>query len=307
MLSSIFTLAALPLLSSTAYAAAVGQKGFCLGAVIGSTTQCKTQQDYENDFDALATAGSSIVRVYAASQCDTAQNILPAAKAKGFKVVLGVWPDTPESLEADMQACQTYVPQYPEQVYAVTVGSETLYRGNFTGQQLMDKINQVKAVLPDGTKMGTADSWNKFADGTADPLIKGGVDILLANGFSYWQASPADNASHVFFDDMMQALGHIQEVAGSLDAIEFWSGESGWPTDGGSNYGAAIASTATAAEFYQQGFCGLLDWGVSAFYFEAFDEPWKPNSVGQDGAAEIETTWGAFTVNRTAKFNVQCT
>lgn len=60
----------------------------------------------------------------------------------------------------------------------MTVGSETLYRGNFTGSTLLEKINDVKAVLPDGIKMGTADSWNKYADGTADAVIKGGVDLL---------------------------------------------------------------------------------------------------------------------------------
>ena len=27
-------------------------------------------------------------------------------------------------------------------------------------------------------KVGTADSWNKYADGTADDIVRGGVDIL---------------------------------------------------------------------------------------------------------------------------------
>ena len=76
------------------------------------------------------------------------------------------------------------MPQYKDQVYAVTVGSETLYRGNFTGEELLSKINDIKSALP-GTKVGTADSWNKYADGTADALIKGGVDLLLANAFAY--------------------------------------------------------------------------------------------------------------------------
>ena len=117
-------------------ALAAGQKGFALGSVIGSATTCKATSDYENDFDAIKSAsGSTIVRIYAASQCDTAKNILPAAQKKGFKVVLGVWPDTEESLKADKAALQQYVPQYPDQVYAVTVGSETLYRGNFTGTE----------------------------------------------------------------------------------------------------------------------------------------------------------------------------
>jgi glucan 1,3-beta-glucosidase len=64
-------------------------------------------------------------------------------------------------------------------VYAITVGSETLYRGNFTGSQLLSKIEEVKAIVK-GTniKVGTADSWNKYADGTADDVIKGNVDIL---------------------------------------------------------------------------------------------------------------------------------
>jgi glucan 1,3-beta-glucosidase len=57
------------------------------------------------------------------------------------------------------------------------VGSETLYRGNFTGEELLGKINEVQEMFPK-TLIGTADSWNKYDDGTADPLIKGGVKLL---------------------------------------------------------------------------------------------------------------------------------
>ena len=249
-----------------------GTLGFALG-MQNPNGSCKSTSDYESDFDAIqSNTGSTIVRGYSASQCNTAQQILPAAKSKGFKVVLGVWPDTGESFNADKQALSTYVPQYPDQVYAVTVGSETLYRGTFTGPELLEKINDVKAILPN-TKLGTADSWNKYADGTADAVIKGGVDLLMANAFAYWQGqNVGSGAEYTYFDDVQQALGHIQEVAGSLDSIEFWNGETGWPTDGGTNYGPAIASTANAATFYSQGVCGMLDWGVNVFYFEAFDE-----------------------------------
>lgn len=105
---------------------------------------------------------------------------------------------------------------------------------------------------------------------------------------------------------MAQALGHIQSVTGSVDAIEFWTGETGWPTDGGSNYGAATASTANANTFFHQGVCAALAWGTNVFYFEAFDEPWKPASVGQAGTPAIETTWGAMTANRGTKFSLKC-
>ena len=85
-------------------------------------------------------------------------------------------PDTDESYQADKKAIQTYAPAYLDQVYAITVGSESMYRGNFTGEQLLAKIQDMKATFP-SVKVGTADSWNKFQDGTADPIIKN-ADIL---------------------------------------------------------------------------------------------------------------------------------
>ncbi|KAK0273884.1 glycoside hydrolase 3 protein [Friedmanniomyces endolithicus] len=285
-----------------------GNLGFALGTKKADGT-CKYTQDYEDDFSAIRSAsGSTLVRGYAASDCNCAQQILPAAKNKGFKVILGIWPDTDASYAADKAAIQTYANQYADQVYAVTVGSETLYRGNFTGEQLLEKINDVKSILPSSVKIGTADSWNKYADGTADALIKSGnVDILLANAFSYWQGKEVGaGATYTYFDDVQQALGHVQSLSGSMDRIEFWNGETGWPTDGGTNYGPATASTSLASEFYTQAVCGMLDWGVNVFFFEAFDEPWKPSSVGDNGNAEDETHWGAMKADRSSKYSLKC-
>ena len=71
--------------------AATGTMGFALGTKMGSG-ECKSQQDYEADFDAIKSgSGSTVVRGYSASDCNMAKNALPAAKSKGFKVVLGIW------------------------------------------------------------------------------------------------------------------------------------------------------------------------------------------------------------------------
>ena len=139
--------------------------------------------------------------------------------------------DTDDSYNADLSAITTYAPQFKDQVYAITVGSESLYRGNFTGPQLSAKIQAVKSALS-WSKVGTADSWNKYADGTADAVIQGKPDILLVNAFGYWQGDVISNATHQYFDDMMQAYQHIQSIAGSNHNIELWTGETGWPTDG---------------------------------------------------------------------------
>jgi glucan 1,3-beta-glucosidase len=77
-------LAAAPLAVS-----ATGTLGFSLGAQ-NPDGSCKKTSDYESDFDALK-AHTTLVRTYSADQCDTAKNIIPAAKNKGFKVILAVW------------------------------------------------------------------------------------------------------------------------------------------------------------------------------------------------------------------------
>jgi len=298
-LSSIIpvALATAPILVSAA-----GTLGFALGDKKSDGT-CKFQADYAADFKTISST-SKLVRVYAASDCNTAQEILPAAEAAGFQVILGIWPDTDESFAADKAAVVAHAPSYPKQVYAITVGSETLYRGNFTGPELFAKIKEVKQAVPQ-FKVGTADSWNKFQDGTGDALISGGVDIVLCNGFSYWQGMAINNATMSFFDDVQQAFGHIQAVSGSVTTPELWVGETGWPS-GGSKYEAAIPGTANAKTYWDIAVCGILKWGVNVFFFEAFDEPWKPISTGQDGTVADETHWGAWNADRTSKYDMTC-
>ena len=56
--------------------------------------------------------------------------------------------------------------------------------------------------------------------------------IRLVNAFGYWQGQEISNASATYLDDLQQAFGVIQSVAGSTDKIELWNGETGWPTTG---------------------------------------------------------------------------
>ncbi|KAI0172512.1 glycoside hydrolase family 17 protein [Hypoxylon sp. FL1284] len=287
-------------------ASAAGQLGFSLGNKKSDGT-CKESSDYKADFAALSKETSaSVVRIYAASDCDVASLILPAAKAANFKVVLGIWPDTDESFKADKAAVVEFAPKYKEQVYGITVGSESLYRGNFTGAELSSKIEDVRSAVGKGFKVGTADSWNKYADGTADAVVESGAaDILLCNAFSYWQGQVLANATGSFYDDMYQAFGRIQEKAGGTDKVELWVGETGWPT-AGDRYQNAQPGLKAADTYFSQAVCGMLDWGFNVFFFEAFDEEWKPPSVGEDGSVADETSWGAMTADRKAKYNLKC-
>lgn len=80
-----------PVLLALAPAAvsALAPLGFALGTK-NPDGSCKYTADYEADFDTLKSQ-STIVRGYAADDCNFAQQVLPAAKNKGFQVLLGIW------------------------------------------------------------------------------------------------------------------------------------------------------------------------------------------------------------------------
>jgi glucan 1,3-beta-glucosidase len=77
------------LAAAPALVSARGTLGFSLGDKNADGT-CKSTKDYESDFDNLKSL-ATLVRTYSGTECDTPQNIIPAAKNKGFKVVLGIW------------------------------------------------------------------------------------------------------------------------------------------------------------------------------------------------------------------------
>lgn len=140
------------------------------------------------------------------------------------------------SFQKDFAALKKVVPGSEAVVEAITVGSETLYRGDLTGPQLHNYISAVRKHFPSIT-VGTADSWNKFADGTADNLFTTHtaenplVTYVLANAFPYWQGTPVAQAHTTYFNDMAGARSHIEKVAGAnAHKIKVLNGETGWPT-----------------------------------------------------------------------------
>ncbi|PLB43770.1 hypothetical protein P170DRAFT_514095 [Aspergillus steynii IBT 23096] len=282
--------ALLPCLLAAVPAVTAAEQGK-LGIALGNKNvngQCKTVSDYEADFDALRKV-TTLVRTYSASDCDTAKNIIPAAKNKKFQVVLGVWPDYDDSFNKDFGILKQYVHGNEDVVYGITVGSEVLYRGGLSPAKLKERIIQVVDEFPKVT-VGTVDSWNKFADGTYDDIIASPkINYFLANGFAYWQGQAIDNATNTYFDDMRQARKRIESKAGRK--VRFGNGETGWPTTGGTDYEKAVAKTEYAQEYWKSAVCGILTWGVDVFYFEAFDEPWKPVSKGDNGEEKDETHW----------------
>ena len=91
--------------------------------------------------------------------------------------------DTEEAYNGDKNEILSVLKANPElksTIYAFTVGSETLYRHEqdetkgLTVKELLTDIRDFQKATADiglSVPVGTADSWNKFQDGTADDLI----------------------------------------------------------------------------------------------------------------------------------------
>ncbi|KAM9887336.1 hypothetical protein OXX79_013722, partial [Metschnikowia pulcherrima] len=175
-------------------ASALGDLGFNLG-VKDNEGNCKTTAEYENDFDHLKSY-TSVVKTYAVSDCNTLEILGPAAESANFQVMFAT-----------------------ELADAIDSVKDLL-------KSIKDKNGESYESVP----VGTVDSWNVLVDAGSTAAIQS-ADFVFANAFSYWQGQTMQNASYSFFDDIMQALQTIQTVKGSTD-IDFWVGETGWPTEG---------------------------------------------------------------------------
>ncbi|KAI5965677.1 BGL2 [Candida pseudojiufengensis] len=295
--------------AALATANAIGDLAFNLG-VKDNAGNCKSVQEFESDLE-LIKGSTSTIKTYAVSDCNTLQNLGPAAEAENFKIMLGIWPNDEAHYQAEKDALSEYLPKISSSTIKVfLVGSEALYREDLTAQELADKIDDIKSFVKnikdkDGNSygsipVGTVDSWNVLVDGGSEPAIKT-ADFVYANAFSYWQGQTNQNASYSFFDDIMQALQTIQTVKGSTD-IEFWVGETGWPSDG-SNFESSQPSVENAKNFWQQGICAMRAWGVNVAVFEAIDEAWKPDT---SGISDVEKHWGVWDANGKLKYNINC-
>ncbi|CUM63010.1 uncharacterized protein PRCAT00000572001 [Priceomyces carsonii] len=288
---------------------AIGDLAFNLG-VKDNSGNCKTSSEYATDLSTLSSY-SKIVKTYAVSDCNTLQNLGPAAEEAGFQVMFGIWPTDDSHFEAEKAALQKYLPKIlTSTVKGFLVGSEALYRNDLTATELASKISEIKDLIKDikdkdgnsysSSQVGTVDSWNVLVDGGSKPAIQE-ADFVFSNAFSYWQGQTMNNASYSFFDDIMQALQVIQTVKGLTD-INFWVGETGWPTDG-SAFESAQPSTANAKSFWQEAICAIRGWGINVAVFEAFDEAWKPDT---SGISSVEKHWGVWDSNSDLKYSLSC-
>ncbi|KAJ2847737.1 glycoside hydrolase 3 protein, partial [Coemansia erecta] len=242
---------------------------------------CPNVYQVQNDLKVLRPYTNRL-RIYSVHDCNQGEPVLRAMENTDWKVTLGLWVNQNDSVfEADLNELIRLagVFDFSKQVDAVVVGSEAIYRGEQTAEQLAAKVLKVKSEL---AKLGlqsipvtSSETWPSYYQ----PLIDA-VDFVNMHGFPFWEGVSIDAANDKMFD-------HIHDLQAAAKGKRVVVGETGWPT-AGDNYGPAATSVENAQKYMQQFICRANQENIDYFWFSAFDQSW----ASTNNASNVEGHWG---------------
>ncbi|MFK8162021.1 MAG: MFS transporter [Lewinella sp.] len=207
------------------------------------------------------------------------------AKQKGLNSMVGAW------ISGDKERNKKEISGLAQlakegQVSIAAIGNEVLLRNELSTQEVINQLQEAKAILPGDIPVGYVDAYYQFLD---NPQLIEHCDVVLINCYPFWEGANINNA--LAYLDRMYEL--VKNLAGNKEVI---ISETGWPSKGQEIEGAQ--PTPQNAMKY---FINVQHWaqekGVKVFYFSSFDESWK---LSQEG--EVGSRWGLWDKNEVLKY-----
>ncbi|HDQ44136.1 MAG TPA: glycosyl hydrolase [bacterium] len=231
-----------------------------------------------------------IIRTYGADR--HSEDVLEVIRENRLRlsVLLGIWLDGEPGNEAE-NAVQIengirLANAYPDVVVAVNVGNEILVHWSdhrVPEDRVIQYVRRVREEIRQPVTV--ADDviyWREHGKALSEV-----VDFVSMHTYPMWWGQDIDDA-------MPMTRAHFQSVRDFLPDKTIVISEAGWATYTEGELHAPRAGDEIKQKRY---FEELMAWaeqnGVTVFYFEAFDEPWK--GTGTEGH------WGLFTEGRKAK------
>ncbi len=270
-----------------------------------------SRAEVEEDLRILAAEGFDLIRLYDSGENSKMALEVVRDEALPIKVVLGAWleaevsahetcewltePIPDEVLEGhvldnqrELQRSIALANAFPEQVVAVNVGNEALVTWN-------DHLVSIEAMVRYLSLVGhairqpvtTADNYLAYVE-HAEALAEA-VDFAFVHTYPVWEGKAIDEA----LDYTVQNLAMVQEA---MPDTPIAIGEAGWVSQA-EEFGDR-ASPEIQTRYVTELFDLARDKNITAFVFEAFDEPWKGDPRRPLGA---EKHWGLWFVDRTPK------
>jgi exo-beta-1,3-glucanase (GH17 family) len=250
---------------------------------------------------------TNVVRLYG-TDCNQTEMLLHSIDRLGLngtvKVWLGVWQDGNATTNA-RQLSQMYkiLNTYGASPFlGIIIGNEVLFNQYMTETQLETIITGVKSNL---TTMGislpvaTSDLGDKWT-----ATLAAAVDYVMANVHPFFAGVDATVAA-----SWTWSFFQTHDSTFKTDSTKTIISETGWPSAGGTDCGAATTCTSGSVagitemnRFMSDWVCQALTNGTNYFWFEAFDEPWKIRF--DTPGKEWEDKWGLMDTNRNLKSGV---
>lgn len=212
------------------------------------------------------------------------EHIPQIAKKHGLKTMVGAWlgknkEENKREIDALIQLGQN------ENIDIAAVGNEVLYRDDFSLDELLKYIQEVKKALPN-IPVGYVDAYYEFS---RHPELVKNCDIILSNCYPFWEGCDLNNSLN-----HMQHMYHQTKQAGLGKKVIIT--ETGWP-----NKGKYVKGAIPSDEFAMKYFINSQVWAhkenIEMFYFSSFDESWK---IGVEG--DVGAFWGIWDKNEKLKF-----
>jgi exo-beta-1,3-glucanase (GH17 family) len=219
---------------------------------------------------------------------DGLENAGRIAHDLGLEAAIGAWLDE-DTTTNNQELANLISAARSGHVEIAIVGNEVLLRGSLSESQLLDYIAQVRAAIPQTIPVTTVDVCEILLD---HPSVISAVDVVFVNQYSYWEGVGLDcavAALHSCYQRLVAASGGKQVVVS----------ETGWPSCG-DQIGEAVPSLENASRYFSNSISWARANNVSLFYFEAFDESWKAQFEGPQGAC-----WGVWDAEGNLKPGMQ--
>lgn len=219
--------------------------------------------------------------------CTKGNEYIPKiAKQNNLKTVVGAWISDDEA-KNKAEVAELVSLAKAGLVDVAVVGNEVLLRNELSEAEVLDYIQKVKNLIPDGIPVAYVDSYFIFDQ---YPSLIEACDVILINCYPFWEGADVD-ISPSYLRYMHQLIKR------QADGKPVIISETGWPSDGESTENA-IPSKLNAMKY----FINVNQWAqqeqVELFYFSSFDESWKIHHEG-----DVGQRWGIWDKNEKLKYN----
>jgi exo-beta-1,3-glucanase (GH17 family) len=231
-----------------------------------------------------------LIRVYAAD--GHGEDVLEVIRRENIElqVMLGIWlerePGAERTNASQIQNGIRLANEYEDVVVAVNVGNEVLIEWTahpVPEERVIRYVREVKAGVTQPVTV--ADNYVWWRDYGA--ALAREVDFITIHTYPLWERKDID-------EGLSYTIANYEDVRAVHPDRTIVIGEAGWATYTEGNLHVPRGGDEVKQQRYYE---ELTDWarknGVTLFFFEAFDEPWK--GTGTEGH------WGLFTADRRAK------